>query len=235
MNNTNGYIKPDLLVTDFDRTLTYLYKDPSLLPELANRIRTLYGNASNFAESDSDNELDGYIVWHKLHDIAMRELPQTLATEINEQAEDIVADFELQIVKRIGLFPDIPKAIRNLHSSEIRLGVVSSNATSVVRFALEDAGILNEFEYVDGRPHPFNPDLIKPNPYPLIKALNILKVQPDLCWYVGDDVLDMLAANAAHVTAVGVCTGRYSESELIKSGANLVFQSFLNIPNYFRI
>ncbi|OGO83007.1 MAG: hypothetical protein A2Y18_06765 [Clostridiales bacterium GWD2_32_19] len=235
MNNTNGHIKPDVLVTDFDRTLTYLYKDPSLLPELANKIRTFYGGNFYIPENYLDSETDGYKVWYKLHDIAIRELPQTVAVEINEQAENIVADFELQIVKRVGLFHDIPKVIRNLRSNGIRLGVVSSNSTPVVQFALEEAEILNEFEYVRGRPYPFNPKLIKPNPFPLNKALTDLKVDPGLFWYVGDDIVDMVAATAANVTAVGVCTGRHSESELIKSGANLVFQSFINIPEYFKV
>lgn len=234
MNNTDGIVKPDVLIADFDRTLTYLYKDPILLPELANRIRILYSKAFNLPKTDSENVSDGYFVWHKLHDIAIRELPEVLAAEINQKAEDIVADFELEIIKRIGLLPDIPKAVRSIHSSGIRLGVVSSNATSVVRFALEDAGILNKFEYVDGRPNPFDPDLIKPNPFPINKAIAFFKVLPDLCWYVGDDVLDMLAAKAAHVVAIGVSSGRHSESELIKSGADLVFQSFLDIPNYFQ-
>ena len=44
----------------------------------------------------------------------------------------------------------------------------------------------------------------------------------------------MIAAIAANVTAVAVCTGRHSEYDLIKSGADLVFQSFINIPEYFK-
>src|SRR6185436_19254485 len=109
MNNTDGIPKPDVLIADFDRTLTYLYRDPVLLPELANRIRILYSKAFNLPKNDPETVSDGYFVWHRLHDIAIRELPQASAAEINQKAEDTVADFELEIIKRIGLLPDIPK------------------------------------------------------------------------------------------------------------------------------
>ena len=234
MKYTNRHIKPNVLITDFDRTLTYLYKDTTLLQELANKIVTFYGRSFDIQESYLDNVKDGYLVWHRLHDVVIKELPQNVAMKINEQAENLVTDFELQVIKKVGLFFDIPKAVRNLRSSGIRLGVVSSNATSVVKFALEEADILNEFEYVDGRPYPFNPELIKPNPFPINKALANLKVDLGLVWYVGDDIVDMIAATAANVTAIAVCTGRHSEYDLIKSGADLVFQSFINIPEYFK-
>ncbi len=233
MNNKRKQTKPKVLVTDFDRTLTYLYKEPRLLPELADKICKFYDRNIDITENYLDSEPDGYRVWHKLHDVAIKKLSQSEAEQINKEAEDIVADFELQIVKRVGLFPGIPKAVRDLRSKGIRLGMVSSNATSVVKFALEAAEILNEFEYVEGRPFPFDPDLIKPNPYPLNNALSIMKADPASFWYVGDDKLDMVAATAANVTAVGVCTGLHSEAELYEAGANLIFKSFVYIPEYF--
>lgn len=225
--------KPAVLVTDFDRTLTYLYKDPILLIELADQIHSFYQRSISITANEIDGETDGYMVWHKLHDIAIKQLLQKEAEEINQKAEKIVADFELAIVKRIGLFPDITGAVRNLRSLGIRLGVVSSNATSVVQYALEEANILTEFEYVEGRPYPFSPELIKPNPYPLNRARIKMKVELNSFWYVGDDKVDVIAAKAAEVTAVGICTGRYLEDELWKAGADLVFPSFVDIPEYF--
>lgn len=52
-------------------------------------------------------------------------------------------------------------------------------------------------------------------------------------WYVGDDVVDIIAANAVHVTSVGVCSGRHTKEELLGAGADLVFSSFNDIINYF--
>ncbi|MBH1940627.1 HAD family hydrolase [Mobilitalea sibirica] len=233
MKDTNRLIQPEVLVTDFDRTLTYLYKDPTLLPELANRIRSLYGRSLEIPREYVENEIDGYMVWHKLHDIAVKNFPKAEADRINKQAEDVVTDFELQIVKRVGLFPGVPEAVRQLRSKGIRLGLVSSNATSVVQYALLEVNILTEFTYVDGRPYPFHPELIKPNPYPLNKALAAMNADQASFWYVGDDKVDMVAAKAANVTAVGVCTGRYLKEELLEAGADMVLASFMDIPSYF--
>lgn len=232
MKNTKIQLKPEVLVTDFDRTLTYLYREPALLPELANRIYKTYSRHLKLKEDGLDRSMDGYLVWHKLHDEAFKILDCAEAERINKQAEDVVTEFELQIVKRVGLFPEIPKAIRDLRTQGIRLGVVSSNATSVVRYALKEAGILDEFEYVEGRPDPFHPERLKPSPYPLEKALENMKARNASFWYVGDDKVDMAAATAAKVTAVGVCTGRYLEAELKVAGADYVFHSFINIPEY---
>lgn len=224
--------RPDVIVTDFDRTLTYLYQNPVLLPKLADKIRLFY---DKFIEvEDLGRETDGYMVWHKLHEASVKKLHQTTADLINKQAEEIVAEYELQIVKRIGIFPGISDAIRCLRANGIRLGVVSSNATSVVTYAMKEANILNEFEYIGGRPNPFDPKLIKPNPYPIRKALQIMKAEQETCWYVGDDRLDMEAAVAANIGAVGVCTGRHSETELKEAGADLVFQSFIHLPEYLQ-
>jgi len=64
MKYTNRHIKPNVLITDFDRTLTYLYKDTTLLQELANKIVTFYGRSFDIQESYLDNVKDGYLVWH---------------------------------------------------------------------------------------------------------------------------------------------------------------------------
>ncbi|MCP4125330.1 MAG: HAD family hydrolase [Bacteroidetes bacterium] len=53
-----------------------------------------------------------------------------------------------------------------------------------------------------------------------------LQVQPHDCWYVGDDIVDMIAATKANVKAIGVTTGKYSSIELKANGADLVISSF---------
>lgn len=226
---------PDVLVTDFDRTLTCLYRDPSLLIELAEKIVEHYSKSIIVPEKYLKGKIDGYFVWHDLYEAASHSLPQQVFKEINSQAENIVTDFELQIIKRIGLFSGVADTIKKLHTYGLRLGVVSSNATSVVEYALREAGILKDFEYIDGRPYPFNPNLIKPNPYPLQKALSSMKVMPDSFWYVGDDVLDMVAAKAAYVSAVGVCTGKCTVFQLQNAGADLVISSFNDIVKYLGV
>lgn len=91
---------------------------------------------------------------------------------------------------------------------------------------MEAAGLKDLFECIHGRPYPFDPKRIKPSPYPIVQALKSMGVNDENVWYVGDDVVDMKAAKAANVVAVGVTTGRHSKSELVNAGADYVFDSF---------
>ena len=232
MDKNQRYL-PKVLVTDFDRTLTCLYKNSDLLIDLANIISNHYKHNISIPSRLLDGKSDGYFVWHELHRRASECLPTVEANEINAKAEELVTEFELAIIKSIGLFTEVPASVHKLHKLGIRLGIVSSNATYVVRYALEQAKIADLFEYIAGRPHPFQPELVKPNPYPINCALDIMNVEREGFCYVGDDIIDMKAARSAGVTAIGVASGKYSEDELMKGGAQYCFPSFTDMVAYF--
>jgi len=225
---------PDILITDYDRTLIYLYRDTNLLIELAQLISEFYNKYFNVPDTLLEAGKDGYLLWHKLHTLALEKLSIDLAEDINKQAENIVTNFEFKIAKSMKLLPRISETIKELNSMGIKLGIVSSNSASVVQYSMEDAGILNMFEYIAGRECPFDPKLVKPNPFPINKAIEIMKPRRNSIWYVGDDIIDMQAASSADVIAVGVCTGNHSELELRKNGAKLVFKSFADIPAFLK-
>lgn len=225
---------PETLITDYDRTLIYLYKDTNLLTELAEIMNKFYSKYFNVPASLLEADRDGYKLWYNLHTFALEKLSKDLADSINKQAENIITNFELKVAKTMKLLPKVSEVIKELSLIGIRLGIVSSNATSVVKYCMEDESVLDMFEYIAGREYPFNPKLIKPSPLPINKAINKMKANKNSTWYVGDDVVDMQSASAAGVTAVGVCSGRHSELELRENGAMLVFESFANIPVFLK-
>ena len=225
---------PKVLITDYDRTLIYLYRDTNLLLELADIVNELYSRYFGVPKSLLEINKDGYMLWHKLHILALERLTIDLAEDVNRQAEDSVTNFERRVAGSMKLLHGVSEAIREIHLMGIRLGIVSSNATSVVKYSMEDVGVVNMFGYIAGREYPFNPKLVKPSPFPIDKAVSIMEADRASTWYVGDDVIDMKAAKAAGVTAVGVCTGRHSELELRENGANLVLESFTRIPNFLK-
>jgi len=98
---------------------------------------------------------------------------------------------------------------------------------------MEEAGIIDMFEYIAGREIPFSPERIKPNSYPINKAVDMMKASKSAStWYVGDSVVDAKAASQVGITAIGVCTGSYSEERLKESGASVVLKSFADIPSF---
>ena len=99
----------------------------------------------------------------------------------------------------------------------------------MIKAALTKLGIENCFVQIMGRPIPFDPDKIKPSPYPIEKALTKTKNEKSKCWYVGDDLVDIDSAKACGITMLGVASGRYSKEELSKRGADKVIDDFKDI------
>jgi phosphoglycolate phosphatase len=63
----------------------------------------------------------------------------------------------------------------------------------------------------------------KPAPDLLLKAADLLGVEPAQTWYVGDSRWDMVASRAAGMRAIAVQTGATDEAELQDSGADVIY------------
>lgn len=221
----NSFVKT--LIIDFDRTLYYLYRDTSLLTDLAIIICDYYSEYVDVPASFY--ELDGYFAWHKLHRIICDNYDYEEAFDINNTAEKKVTEFELSVMEKTEFLSGVPDAIKNLHQSGIELFIVSSNSTKIIRSALKREGIEDCFSQIMGRPLPFDPDKIKPSPYPIETALKKTKSDKSQCWYVGDDIVDIDSAKACGVFSLGVASGRYTNDELTKHGADKVIENFKDI------
>ena len=222
-------IIPKTIVIDFDRTITYLYMERKNLIILAKQVIQYYQKYITIPNKFKKGKIDGYFVWHDLHNLVSSKYLEKEAIIINEKAENIVKDYELIMYKNVGLFDGVKESIIKLSKSGIQLGIVSSNSTEVLKYALEENEITHLFDFVKGRTIPFNPEYLKPNGYPIIEAQTSLNSTKSDFWYVGDDVVDILAANKASVISIGVTTGRYNSTELNNAGAVYVFESIVKM------
>lgn len=222
--------KIDTVIADFDRTLAYLYRDESLLTELARKICDLYSGYLHV--NSAYRNADGYIAWYALHAEAKEGLPESKAYELNLAAEAEVTQFEKQVVARTDLFEGVENAVRSLFGRGVGLFVVSNNAGQAVCQALEKAGIDNMFCGVAGRPFPFDTAKLKPSPYMLDELVGKYALDRHTCIYVGDDITDMQAACSAGILPVGVTTGRHDAEKLRKHGAFAVLGSFSDVPDF---
>ena len=220
---------PQCILFDFDRTLIFLYEEKTLLDDLCRIMKDYY---KDFIDVNAIEDKDGYFVWHDAHRKIEEKYDIKEALKINEKAEIIVSDFELDVVTTKELFPGVIESIKKIYSMGISLGIVSSNSTSVIKHVLTVNEIVDYFDGVFGRTIPFNPNLVKPNPKPLIDAINLLKHDTSTTWYVGDDIIDIKAANQAGVQAIGVSTGNYSKKILLNEGAKMSFDGIVNLTKY---
>jgi len=111
----------------------------------------------------------------------------------------------------LSAFPGVLDALSTLRGQGRRLGIVTAKRRATVELAFARIPALRELTEVlvaadDTIRH-------KPEPEPVLLALEQLGVDPDQAAYVGDSPFDIRAAQAAGVTAVAVVWGGIHASE----------------------
>jgi pyrophosphatase PpaX len=101
--------------------------------------------------------------------------------------------------------------IADLHRSGYVLGIVSSRKRRYVLRELEAAGLAGFFSVVIGQEDTLDH---KPNPSPLLLAVEQLGITPAYCGYVGDQPTDIQAAQAAGMCSVAACWGEGRKERL---------------------
>lgn len=117
------------------------------------------------------------------------------------------------------LFDQIPHSLRQLHSSGIRLGILSSNREDTIRTCLKNHGVEGLFEFVIGYPKLFGKGRA------LRRIRRSLRIERAAMLYVGDETRDVIAARKARIDNACVAWGFQNEALLRESGATTVFQT----------
>ena len=112
-----------------------------------------------------------------------------------------------------------------LASQYARLGVVTTKTTRYSIPLLENMGIMQYFECIVGRQEVENP---KPHPEPVLKAMEMMNISLSLfdVYMIGDTKLDLIAANEANISGVGVLCG-YGKIEELSQYTSLIEEDSL--------
>jgi len=104
----------------------------------------------------------------------------------------------------LGCFDGMIDVLRALRGEGRRLGIVSAKRRATVERVFAGTGIGDYFEIVVG-----SDDTLKhkPDPEPILRALELLSAPPQEAAYVGDSPFDVAAARSAGVFAVAVGWG----------------------------
>ncbi len=126
-------------------------------------------------------------------------------------------------------YAGVPELLSALAAAGVTTAVATSKRRSTARIALEAVGIEGRLDVVaameDTNRH-------KPDADPLLHAAAALWVQPADCAYVGDAVVDVLAARAAGMAAVAVTWGAGEREALVAAGPEVVVDTVGELTAY---
>ncbi len=138
------------------------------------------------------------------------------------QQQELIARFQ-QAYERTGeqirAFPGVPEVLRSLREAGIAIAVVTSKARR--RFTL-DAQRASLEGLIDISVCAEDADAPKPDPSPVLKAIELLGLSAERTVMAGDTAVDVLAGLRAGTAVVGVAWGASTEEQLREAGATVV-------------
>lgn len=137
--------------------------------------------------------------------------------ERRDEVEQVVAAYRRWNLSHhdemVAPVPGVAALVQDLVTSGARIGVVTSKVGSTAARGLQTVGLDHQVPILAGQEQT---EQHKPHPEPLLYAARVLAVDPATCVYVGDATVDLQAAHAAGMAAVGVTWGAGRREDLEK-------------------
>ncbi|MDE2358055.1 MAG: HAD-IA family hydrolase [Betaproteobacteria bacterium] len=113
--------------------------------------------------------------------------------------DEFLANYAAGLAMTTRLFDGVAALLRELDARMLRWGIVTNKATRFTQPVVEALGLDARAGVIvsgDTTAHP------KPHPEPLLHAARLLEVDASQCVYVGDDLRDVIAGNAAGMSTI---------------------------------
>lgn len=118
--------------------------------------------------------------------------------------------------------------ITTAHQVGLSIAIVSNNSGQAIAAYLREHDLARYVSAVIGRDDP-NPAHMKPSPYRVRQAVQMLQAAPADCVLVGDQVSDVTAAHGADLAAIGYANKPGKEERLARAGADAVITRLAEI------
>lgn len=121
------------------------------------------------------------------------------------------------------LFPEAINTLKCLKENGYRLALVTSKIKKSVIRTIEKQQIADYFECIVTADDVAKP---KPHPEPVLKALQLMEIQPDQVLFVGDSIFDIKCGHAAGVAVAAVTWGSGTAEELAAKEPDMQFDNW---------
>ena len=123
-------------------------------------------------------------------------------------------------------FPHVFSTVKLLKQNGYKLTIASSRSHASLVELTKAMGLYEDFELLLGAD---DVDKAKPDPYPVLKTLQITGCLPEQTIVVGDMPVDVLMGNRAGATTIAVTYGNSNEAALKEVGADYIINDFNQI------
>jgi N-acetyl-D-muramate 6-phosphate phosphatase len=123
--------------------------------------------------------------------------------------QEFLTQYESSLARHSRLFDDIPAVLQQLEQRGLRWGVVTNKIARFTLPLIPQIGLQHAACIISGDSTPYS----KPHPAPLLAAAQALNLPPQACWYVGDDLRDIQAGQAAGMLSLAAAWGYCGASE----------------------
>lgn len=134
---------------------------------------------------------------------------------------EALVSYEVQLSDQIQLFPEIRPALKELHSAGLKLAVVTSQTDAECDLARQS---LDLEEVIDLWVTSSMVATPKPDPAPVLKAIEIFKIKPGEVIMIGDTFNDLEAGRNAGVRIGAVLWGFGQRDKLLSYHPDFVFE-----------
>lgn len=130
-------------------------------------------------------------------------------------------NYEAAIAVHSTLFGGIPELLSGLTESGLAWGIVTNKPARFTDPLLPLIGLAHAGCAVSGD----TVGLAKPHPAPLLEGARRLGIEPEACWYVGDDLRDIEAGRAAGMITIACAWGYCGAVEPAAWGADYLLDT----------
>ncbi|MCP8305264.1 MAG: HAD family hydrolase [archaeon] len=205
------------VIFDLDGTLVKFALDiTSVRREAISEIRRRGINAEN---------LSNLTVYSILKVMKRRTDVRTLLN-LKQSLWRIVEKFELKAADEVCIQPDALQTLIFIKKLGLKLAIVTNNGRKATNIIIRKLGLDDFFDVVVTRE---DVEELKPDGWSIGRAIKILGIEVREAVYVGDSVIDVLAAKKAKVISVAVPTGISSIRDLVKAKPDYIICSLKDI------
>ena len=147
-------------------------------------------------------------------------------TDLEKSLWEILEKIELKAADETDIQPDAIQTLTKIKNLGLKLAIVTNNGRKATSIVTKKFGLDNFFEVIIARE---DSKELKPDGGSIKRAIEILGVNAEEAIYVGDGVIDILAAKEVKVVSIAVPTGISSIKNLVEAEPDYLIDSLKDI------